>query len=317
MRKLKNERGVTLIILVITVIVLLILTSVNINNARYQIGLKEINNLYTDIDILSTKVNEYYLKNNSIPIVEENEYFENSNAFRVFLINKNLNIDEINSNDNEEYYVIDLAKLENLTLNYGKDYYKWTSSSVASKNNSDIYIINKTTHQIYYPNGIRHATGYAITNIINKKQVSPVGKNVYSTYSTALEENEKFTVIFGTNDVKQRIISQGNNESKVLIDTKIEVQNLQKLVNVNNIDTLYYKKETLAFQYSFESDESNLDNDKFIKFAINENNNTATLTSTLKVKNNQNNTVYLWIRVEDINGNFNVVGNPIQLNLTI
>ena len=101
MRKLKNERGVTLIILVITVIVLLILTSVNINNTRYQIGLKEINNLYTDIDILSTKVNDYYLKNNSIPIVEENAYFENGDAFISFLINNNLNRDAINSNDNE------------------------------------------------------------------------------------------------------------------------------------------------------------------------------------------------------------------------
>ncbi len=56
-------------------------------------------------------------------------------------------ITKANPNDNSNYYVIDLKKLENLTLNYGKNYQSSSSSN-------DVYIINEQSHNIYYAKGI-------------------------------------------------------------------------------------------------------------------------------------------------------------------
>lgn len=298
MKKMKNESGVTLIILVITVIVLIILTSVSINNARYQIGLKEVNNLYSDIDILSSKVTDYYMKKNTLPIVEDKEYFNNRNDLMIFLVNNNLNTNGVNKNDNGKYYVIDLSKLENLTLNYGKDYYKWTSSSVASNSNSDIYIINTTTHQIYYPKGIRRATEYVITNTANNIQI------IKSEIEELLANEEINHDFWWVQDSNVKTISQENNETKVLINTKI------------NFDYFFpiYKENSLEFQYSYESDEANLDNNKFVKFSLDENDSAILTSNTITVQSYKK-TIYLWIKVQDIYGNIIVQkGDDISLD---
>ncbi len=60
MINLKNDKGVTLIILTITIIVLLIITGITINNSKSQLMIKKVNNLYSDIDSISTKVSDYF-----------------------------------------------------------------------------------------------------------------------------------------------------------------------------------------------------------------------------------------------------------------
>lgn len=59
---MKNNKGITMISLVITIIVLLIVSSITIYNGLGQLEIKRVNYLYVDIESLSTKVAEYYLK---------------------------------------------------------------------------------------------------------------------------------------------------------------------------------------------------------------------------------------------------------------
>ena len=288
MKKLKNNKGVTLIILIITVIVLLILTSVNINSARNQIGLKEVNNLYSDINLLTAKVTDYYLRKNQLP-VSDNAYLSGRNIEHFFPYSQ---VNGMNINDSYKYYVIDLAKLDNVTLHYGKDYYKWTSSSQANNdinnpqnNNDDIYIINERTHQIYYPKGIRNATGYVITNTINNNTITAIPY----TYS---EE------IINDNNIKKvdnsiiKTISSTNTERKVVIETKIEL-------NKNLFSN--YKEGTLEFQYAYKGE---VNNQKYTKFGLKANDettSTAILTSnTIKVQSGK--LLYLYIRIQNQNG---------------
>ena len=287
MKKLKNDRGVTLIALIITIIVILIITSVSINNAKNQIGLKEVNDLYTDIDILSSKIANYYFENDNLPILNEKEYFLNKEAFEYFLSRNSINNNMVNKNDSGKYYVIDLSKLPNLTLNYGRDYYEWTSSSVADyKDNSDIYIINEKTHQIYYPRGIQRETEFVITNMVNDVQIN---KNDIETSIGNEVINHEFCWI---QDANVKTITQENNELKVLIETNVVFDYIFPI----------YKKDTLEFQYSYESLEVNLDNSKFISFSLNENDSAILTSNTITVENNQN-TIYLWIKIQDIYGN--------------
>lgn len=160
--KLDNNKGITLISLIVTVIILLLITSAIIYNSKNQISIKKIDNLYIDIDTIKTKINDYYLNYGELPVLCE---YLSQNDF-IDLLNTNANAESatlsyssvINPNDGDEYYVIDLEKLDGLTLNYGyDDEYKtikanggYTTSSVED----EIYVINGLTHQIYFPHGI-------------------------------------------------------------------------------------------------------------------------------------------------------------------
>lgn len=151
--KLKNDKGVTLLILTITITVLLIITGITITNSKSQIEIKNADNLYSDLESISTKVSDYYLKYDSLPVFE-NAYLNSIGELKLLCISNGEDVSLINPNDDGRYYVLDLSELDNLTLNYGKDFMKWKDTSTF-KTYQDLYIINEATHQIYYPKGIK------------------------------------------------------------------------------------------------------------------------------------------------------------------
>ena len=55
----KQEKGITMTALVITVITLLILTNVMIYNTQSSIDISKLTNLYNDIELLRDKVSTY------------------------------------------------------------------------------------------------------------------------------------------------------------------------------------------------------------------------------------------------------------------
>ena len=110
-----------LIILVISFLILFIIASQTISITK----LNKLNNVYKDIEILDDRISMYYLDNGFIPVKSEKiDFKENS----------------INPNDNDNYYEIDLDKLENLNIYYGR----------RKLGKNDIYIINEQSHAIYY-----------------------------------------------------------------------------------------------------------------------------------------------------------------------
>ena len=140
-KHVKSNKGITLITLTITIVVMLILSfSITINIKPY-IQRKNKTNLETDILKLKEEILYYYSKNKTLPI-----------------INKYTNIDKLekNINDNENYYIIDLSKIKEQNLNYGKDYYKIENKEEIINNLQDIYIINEQSHTIYYPKGVEY-----------------------------------------------------------------------------------------------------------------------------------------------------------------
>ena len=63
----------------------------------------------------------------------------------------------LNANDGDEYSVIDVEKFDGLTLNYGYekngDFFK-AKRKKSVDFETEFYIINNKTHQIYFPRGI-------------------------------------------------------------------------------------------------------------------------------------------------------------------
>ncbi len=271
--KNKGESGVTLIALTITITVLLIITSITITNGMKQLGLKKVNNLEADIDSLSTKITDYYLKNEGLPVLAK-EYLNNKNDFESFLANKGPSStgEYLNPNDYGMYYVIDLSKLEGLTLNYGSNYKSWNEST-SYTDMQDVYVINEVSHQIYFPQGIKYDNEYYFTNRIT-------AENVNKLSSADLNENWSFQII---STEREEI-----NNTLITLTANIELY-------IND----YFDKKSLEYLWTKKDNESDIREMEFSKFSLYEN------KASLKSKNIENTEeiYYLWIKVSDENGN--------------
>lgn len=140
--KLRQEKGITMMALVVTIIILLILTSVLVFNTQDSVYIKRLNNLYSDIELLRSKTDEYYNEYGQIPAKIK---YTNIGTLKNVLSTKN---------DTGDFYVIDLEAMEGITLNYGKDYENVKSDSANANNYTDLYIINENSHNIFFVRGI-------------------------------------------------------------------------------------------------------------------------------------------------------------------
>lgn len=145
----KNNKGITLVALMVTVIVLLIITTAGISTTLDRFELNDYKKMKSDLELLEDKVSDYYLKYEGLPMKRLSD--GNIEAFSYTeYINGLTNVNQepaINANDNDIYYIIDLEALGNITLNYGKDYKE-------NLDKDDFYIINEQSHTIYYVKGV-------------------------------------------------------------------------------------------------------------------------------------------------------------------
>lgn len=119
-------KKVVLILIILISVFCFIGIFISINNG---VKLAKLNFMNEDIDVLEDKIALYYLNFGNIPIEEKVE-FHNS----------------INPNDSENFYKIDINRLDNIYLNYGNENY----------GENDYYIINDKSHTIYYLKGIEY-----------------------------------------------------------------------------------------------------------------------------------------------------------------
>jgi len=138
----KNEKGVTLIALAITMVIAFLLLGTITYSANTSIKLRDLNNMYTDIKTLEDAVALFYLNFGTIPVKSGSTPLTSlpsgiySGGHPV-----------INPNDSNYYYKIDTSQIENLTLSYGIG---------REDDEDDCYIINAKTNMIYYLKGIEN-----------------------------------------------------------------------------------------------------------------------------------------------------------------
>lgn len=123
----------SIILGLIIMIIIALIIAVQIKDATGKgVELLTLNNMYADIDKLDEKISIYYLNYGFLPVNKErtSEFKNNS----------------INPNDGDNYYEIDLSKLENVDLSYG----------MKLIGEDDVYIINEDSHTIYYVKGVKY-----------------------------------------------------------------------------------------------------------------------------------------------------------------
>ena len=147
--KIKNQKGITMIILTIAIIVLVLVSNILIYNAKDGVYIEHLENMYTDIETIRDKVIEYSIQYGALPANTNVEYSLNGKD--------DLKENWISTEELEhKFYVVDLKSLEGISLNYGRDYEK-VNSEITSEEISkleDIYIVSEISQNIYYVKGI-------------------------------------------------------------------------------------------------------------------------------------------------------------------
>ena len=204
MNKIKTQKGITMIALVITVIILLILTNVLVYNAQDSVYIKKINNLYNDIEQLREKVSDYYNEYGKVPA---NIKYTNLSSLSDVISSKN---------DTGDFYVIDLEAMNGISLNYGKDYQYIKNNKDEANSYTDIYIINENSHNIFYVHGVeikekntvkKYYTDYIVADdsVIDLRYVENIKIPDGFYYIGKTEDS----------DGKNRLVISNNKEEKV------------------------------------------------------------------------------------------------------
>ena len=215
MRKLKNEKGITLIALVITVAVLSMISIPVVVNMTGMNEFDEYAGFKEDIDILREAISiAYYNKDIGTigPKYEGNKEF----------LNETQNGESIkNTNDNNVYYVIDVKKVnKNLSVNMetlkNGEGNKNVSSSETYNGSDDVYIINEQSRTIYYAKGIsykgkkyyRLSENFSVAEMIVTPGVKVEGFN--KTYTDKYGNKVKIPVGYKLSEnADEQIVSKG------------------------------------------------------------------------------------------------------------
>lgn len=217
--KIRKERGVSLVSLIIATIILLILTNIIIYNAKNSLKVGKLKGMQNDITNLRDKISSYYAQKGKIPASMKYTNIEHIKDAGVIS----------HAVDTGDFLVIDLSALENLTLNYGEDYEKVKSleslTDEESKKYTDLYIINEISHNIFYVAGI---------NIDNETYYTDYTSDSVDTalvdlrYVEGVKIPEGFHYVDGTKDTGIVIKSNTNTKEYIWVqknDTMVEIPN--------------------------------------------------------------------------------------------
>ena len=150
MHKIKSEKGITLVVLVITIIALSAISIPVAVNMSGVIELKKYTKFKQDIDRLREAISSVYDEDIEISLIG-NKYTGGTTF--LYGIQNGQNVK--NPNDGADYYAINLTKLNThlgaqIQLNYGKD------NISGNQTGTDLYIINGKTKTIYYVKGVEY-----------------------------------------------------------------------------------------------------------------------------------------------------------------
>ena len=209
--KVKSEKGITMVVLVITVLLLMIVTASLATHSYDSLQLSHLTKLDNDIETLNNRVASYYVEHGNLPILDGVMTKEDVSKY----------ISDLSRNDGEKYYIIDLGELDNITLNYGKGYLS---------RSTDSYIINEESHIIYYLKGIyyddemHYTTGKYQAAVVEKESTSQTLKADIGDYVSYTPTSSKYTVegIYSGYDSSNIEAKQGKTNQTFSTNTTVK-----------------------------------------------------------------------------------------------
>ncbi len=254
MKKIKNEKGITLVTLTITIVVLMILSfSINVS-VKSTMETRNYNYVKEDIINLSEEVKAYYLKNNSLPIDETKTYN---------LADYGVPSEDINPNDYGNYYRINVSLLENISLNNGG-----INNNEANEETDDMYVVNEYSLTVYYLKGATFGgqKHYTITDDFAeggtaKDFYTKVEYPIFSAITLKSNNSQDETVANTGEVVTLKMISKYKQENFIKLPTvKINGEDVS--------DTLAWNNNIITAKYTIPEDSAKLGYGAQITFEI-------------------------------------------------
>lgn len=241
--KIKKQKGVTLISLTVAIAVLMILANVIIYNAKDHLKLENLKAMQSDIDNLKDKISIYYAQNGNIPARVKYTNIKH-------LEEANLISDTVDTGD---FLVIDLSAIENLTLNKGKDFEQIKSyetlTEEQAKQYTDLYIINETSHNIFYVAGIGVDEKIYYTNY-TADNVDKVAVDL--RYKEEVKIPNGFYYVSGTKEIGIIIRNADNSKTYKWIPVKEEITQIPANVRVETSQKEDFMKSVNTYHGYYE-----------------------------------------------------------------
>lgn len=245
---LKNNRGITMVSLIITIVLMVIISSSALYVSYDMFQINKLRKMYNDIELLSEKVKNYYITYNGIPVLRDEENNLIEYTYTTLDFDKNVN-------DSGKYYILDLQAMDGISLNYGEEGFNNPNTS------EDVYIINEVSHTIYYVQGIEleEVMYYTLTNNTETaKDNIPPSKPEIKIISGTTDDNGTYIT-----DVKFEIIPGKDSWSGVEKtvysingSSEVDITNLNNNLYTIDIDGTYeikarsYDNENNASEYA-------------------------------------------------------------------
>lgn len=247
MKKIRDNHGITLISLAVTIVIMMILAVSLTASMTSTIELKKYNSVKEDIIALTEEVKVYYIKNLSLPVYNETT---------IDIPNKVYEKDR-NPNDSGNYYPINVDVLSSdLSLNLGEGNKKQNFTT------DDLYVVNEKSLTVYYVQGAmldgeRHYT------IVDDFSGGSFAEEYYSKVDlpiisvVTMESNGKDKSLACTGDtVTLKMLSNYNFETL----PTVTINNTEVSVNWNG------KIGTASYTIPFSTDE--IDYGEAVTFSI-------------------------------------------------
>lgn len=241
--KMREAKGISLISLVITIIVLMILSNMIIYHLKDNIKLRELIEMQSDIDNLRDKVSTYYMQNGKIPASIK---YTNIEAIR----DSGVISDAVDVGD---FLVIDLSAIENLTLNKGQDFEKVKNNPADADSYTDLYIINEKSHNVFYVAGVTVDTKTFYTDY-TADEVDTA--SVTLRYVDHVQIPNGFYYVEGTREKGIIIRSNDNTQEYKWIQQQEEMTNMPSDVTIDNSKQEDFIKSVNAYQGYYKSSNS-------------------------------------------------------------
>ena len=254
MKKIKNEKGITLVTLTITMVVLMILSfSINVS-VKSTMETRNYNYVKEDIINLSEEVKAYYLKNNSLPIDETKTYN---------LADYGVPSEDINPNDYGNYYRINVSLLENISLNNGG-----INNNEANEETDDMYVVNEYSLTVYYLKGATFG-GQKHYTITDDFAEGGTAKDFY----TKVEYPIFPAITLKSNNSQDETVANTGEVVTLKMISKYKQENFIKLptVKINGedvSDTLAWNNNIITAKYTIPEDSAKLGYGAQITFEI-------------------------------------------------
>ena len=227
--RIKNNKGISLMVLVISIVVLLILVGATIYRSDSSRAIAQKTVLMTDLNTIENSAKTYYIENGSFPTSEAltKDYYVLED---ITALNDDVNLsnDIYYFNDtSSKFYIIDLSKIEVKNIDFGLKYNTY--------GDVDVFVISDLNKKVYYLKGkkIEGNKYYALTFRLTGAESNTTYKKEDTSYTSITSSESSGRIKTVNSGLDTRAIINLRSNEKIELKTSSYTKAIDPYVGEN------------------------------------------------------------------------------------